>query len=146
MTLIMALFDRYTDAEEAFIVLSRRGFKAQNGEIDVVSDQEVDETYTDLEQHPEVNTTGSVTSLGAPTPPQGHHSILMQGRFGDAYLHGGVDELRRALTSEGVADSTIRRIAETVERGGALLAVRTSQERVPEATDLLRRTRARVLA
>jgi hypothetical protein len=145
MTLIMGLFNTPSEAQGALDELARRGFTQPGDEVDVVSDQAVDEKYTDLEQHPETNVPGSVSSLGAPTPPQGYHTMF-SGRFREAYLNGGVDELRHALSGEGVGDSTIRRIAEAVERGGALVAVRASQERIDEATDVLRRTKAQVLA
>lgn len=133
MTLIMGLFENQFEANAALEELGQMGLTQQDNHIDVVSGKTVDEAYTRVEQHPEIDVPGSVTSLGAPTPPAGYDPTFAPGRFGEAYLNGGV------------ADATIHTITQTVERGGALVAVQTSPDRTREITEVLRRANANVL-
>src|SRR5688572_23076401 len=85
-SMIIGVFDTRANAYAAMIALNDIGLDATENEIEEVSATTVASEYTDMEQHPEASAPGSVTSLGAPTPPPSVDPTLKPGPMGSAYL------------------------------------------------------------
>lgn len=119
MTPTIGLFDTRINAYAAMSALADLGLDPTTREIEEVSANTVANEITDVEQHPD--TPGSVNSLGAPQPAV--DPTLSEGPLGEAYLDEGQHGLIRALTESGIDHEAAARAAQSVENGGALVAV-----------------------
>jgi hypothetical protein len=124
MSLTIGLFDHRSAAFSAMNALTELGLDPASNEIEEVSSKTVAQDLANAEQHPETFRPGSVQSLGAPLPPPDTDPTRTPGPLGQAYLDHGQKGLVTALQRAGLDSSTAARAAQTVENGGALVAVR----------------------